>query len=118
LALNLQQLAMAGDEFWVTAAVPASRESSADDTGWGTLEPDSSVELADADLPDWFNELSSAEAPPEVRAHIYPSLVPIESEARRSRRSPFFLLAMALLGLTLLSLVVLVVYFLLNSTWF
>lgn len=118
LALNLRQLAMAGDEFWVTGPVPASEGPSQEDLDWGTLEPDDSVELADAELPEWLNELPAAAAPPEIKAHIYPSLVPIEPKSKRSRRGPFFVLAMAGLGLTLLSVVVLIVYLILSNTIF
>jgi hypothetical protein len=53
LALGLRQLALAGDAFWVaedTAMLPSSVEPS-------LLPPDASVELADAQLPDWLQEV-------------------------------------------------------------
>jgi hypothetical protein len=110
LALNLRQLAMAGEEFWVTSAVPAPDSPAQDGLAWGTLEPDESIELAEAELPDWLSELPVEEAPPEVRATVYPLLVPIEGKSRESRRHPLLMLVMALLGLLLIGLIALVVY--------
>jgi hypothetical protein len=116
LALNLRQLAMAGEEFWVTSAASASGGSAPDDLAWGTLEPDDSVDLAEADLPDWLDELPADAAPPDVKAHVYPSLVPIEDSSRPPRRSPLVVLAMMVLGLLLLALVAFVVYLLFNGS--
>jgi DNA-directed RNA polymerase subunit RPC12/RpoP len=67
LALTLQQLALAGDAFWIageTVPPPSSQELS-------FLVPDESVDLAPAELPDWLRELpaGSAECLSSVDAH-------------------------------------------------
>jgi hypothetical protein len=114
IALNLRQLALAGDDFWVTAAaaVPATPSGDAE---VGLLEPDESVVLADADLPDWLQELPTESAPSEVQAHVYPSLQPIEEEREFSRQGGLFTAMMLLLGLLLLGLVALVVFLLVGG---
>lgn len=102
IALNLRQLALAGGDFWVTAlGPPPAAPGSADQS---VLEPDESVRLDEADLPDWLKELSVEEAPPEVQAHTYPSLEPIAEGKRRQGR--FVVFVLLLLGLLLLSLIV------------
>ncbi len=115
IALSLRQLALAGDEFWVTAQAPVPPEAPPDNAESGLLEPDESVVLADADLPDWLRELPIDSAPSEVQAHIYPSLSPIEGESRPARRGRFFILTIVLLVLMLLSLVFVVVILLLGG---
>ena len=114
IALKLRQLALAGDDFWVTtaAAVPAAPPGDADAD---LLEPDESVVLADADLPDWLQELPTESAPAEVQARVYPSLEPIEGEREFSRQGGLFTALILLLGLLLLGLVVMVVYLLVSG---
>lgn len=102
IALRLKQLALAGDDFWVTASAaqaPASVESS-------LFEPDESVQLADAELPDWLQELPVETAPSDVEERIYPSLMPIQEQERGAGQQGRFLVIVILLtGLLLLSLV-------------
>jgi hypothetical protein len=114
IALNLRQLALAGDDFWVTAA-PAGPATSPAGADAGLLEPDESVVLADADLPDWLQELPTESAPAEVQAHVYPSLEPIEKEREFSRQGGLFTVMILLLGLLLLGLVVMVVFLLVGG---
>jgi hypothetical protein len=108
IALNLQQLALAGDDFWVSAR----SQQPADDTGIGLFEPDDSVVLADAELPDWLQELPKS-VPPDVEARIYPSLQPIHTQRQEMGQparfwAPFILLTMlTFLGLVLTILLVL-----------
>lgn len=115
IALNLRQLALAGDDFWVTAASPApSPPSEGGDAGiW---EPDPSVFLADAELPEWLQELPAQSAPEAVKAHVYPSLRPIEKEREYSGQGRLFSVVILLLGLLLLALVVIVVFLLFGGS--
>ncbi len=105
IALKLRQLALAGEDFWVTAASLASLEQPQENRDAGLREPDESVILAEADLPDWLNDLPLESAPAEVKAHIYPALRPIDEEPEAAPRR-FWGLAIVFLGLILLSLVV------------
>jgi len=104
IALNLQQLAQAGEDFWVSAGSPAPAPAGSADTGlWA---PDASVPLAQAEIPDWLAELPAASAPAEVKAHVYPSLTPIEVQDEPApRRGGFLTFVILLLAVLLLSLV-------------
>ena len=79
------------------------------------MEPDASVVLADAELPDWLKELPVESAPAEVQAHVYPSLTPIEEGERRTYRSAIFTLFLVVLGLLLLSLIAFVIFLLIGG---
>jgi len=109
IALRLQQLALAGDEFWVTAdtatAPPPPPEPSI------TWEPDESVQLSQAELPDWLREIAPESAPPpDVEARIYPALQPIEEE---QESKPNYLVILVLLMFILMLGVVALTVFLL-----
>ena len=80
IALQLQQLAMAGDTFWVTSG---GGESSSFEEQI-LLEPDEALDLADAEPPDWLQELSTESGPPEIGPRIYPALQPIKEEPKLS----------------------------------
>jgi hypothetical protein len=115
IALNLRQLALAGDDFWVTAATPASPAMPSGGADLGPVEPDASVVLADAELPNWLKELPVDSAPAEVQAHVYPSLTPIQERERGGSRRTILTLVLVLLVLLLLSLVVFVVVLLVRG---
>jgi DNA-directed RNA polymerase subunit RPC12/RpoP len=111
LALDLRQLAWAGEAFWVTgetALPPSSPEPS-------LLAPDESVELAHAELPDWLQELPAGSAPSEVQQHIYPALRPIQAQRAASRQRRFLIVVILLTGLLLLSVVLMALYVLLGG---
>jgi hypothetical protein len=112
IALQLRQLAQAGDSFWVTAGAaesPAGAEAS-------LFGPDESLQLAKAELPDWVRELSPKSAPPDVEARIYPSLRPLQQKGQGATGQGRFLMIVILLaGLLLLSLVVIAFFFLLRG---
>lgn len=114
IALNLRQLALAGDDFWVTAA-SASPDAPFEEPEAGTWEPDESVTLAEADLPEWLQELPSEPAPPTEQARVYPSLTPIEEEREFSRQGRPFTAVILLLGFLLLGLVFMVVFLLVGG---
>ena len=102
IALNLRQLALAGGDFWVAAMSPPRLAPEGVDQE--VLEPDESVQIDVANLPDWLRELSVEAAPPELQAHTYPSLEPIaEEEPRRGRAMVFVFLLLALLLLGLIA---------------
>jgi hypothetical protein len=112
IALELRQLAEAGDSFWVTAGVaesPAGVESI-------LFGPDESVELAEAELPEWMRELSPKSAPPDVEARIYPWLRPLDRKKQGAAGQGRFLIVVILLsGLLLLSLVFVTFFILLRG---
>jgi len=117
IALDLQQLAVAGDDFWVSAGAPEEVSDLPDDMEPALLEPDESVVLAEAEVPDWLRELPTDSAPAEVKAHIYPSLRPIieEPEQPVARQGRFLTPVFLLLALLLLGLVFVVVFLLLSG---
>ena len=117
IALDLQQLALAGQDFWVAAGT--SEQQSVFPEGMDPVqpEPDESLMLAEAEVPDWLKELPADSAPEEVKAHIYPSLKPIieESEEQPAEQGRLFAPVFVLLALLLLGLVVVVVFLLLSG---
>jgi hypothetical protein len=115
IALNLRQLAMAGEDFWVTAAAGTSAALAPDSAEAALLGPDESVRLAEADLPDWLGELPTQAAPAEVQARIYPALEPIQVDQASSRGGRFLSVVIALLALLLLSLIALALFFLIQG---
>lgn len=116
IALDLQQLAVAGDDFWVSAGAPEQPSDLPDDMEPALLEPDESVVLAEAEVPDWLRELPTDSAPAEVKAHIYPSLRAIEeTEQPVVRQGRFLTPVFLLLALLLLGLVFVVVFLLLSG---
>ncbi|MGD8794948.1 MAG: hypothetical protein PVF47_20540, partial [Anaerolineae bacterium] len=112
IALNLLQLSMAGDDFWVTTApsAPAPEEPEP-----GFLTPNESMMLEDAELPDWLEELSDEEAPVEVKERIYPALRPVEGQPTATGPNRFFLLVVVLMGVLLLGLLALTIFLLVQG---
>jgi hypothetical protein len=99
----------------VTAATPASPAMPSDGAELSLVEPDASVVLVDAELPDWLKELPVDSAPAEVQAHVYPSLTPIQEGERGSSQRTVLTLVFVLLVLLLLSLVVFAVVLLVRG---
>ena len=111
IALQLRQLAQAGDSFWVTgsgAESPVGVEAS-------LFGPDESLQLAKAELPDWVRELSPQSAPPDIEERIYPSLRPLQKERGAVGQGRFLMIVILLAGLLLLSLVFIAFFFLLRG---
>jgi hypothetical protein len=108
LALHLRQLALAGDDFWVTSDTPAP-SAGPEET---VFQPDDSVALAAPELPDWLQELST-KGLPETESHIYPALQPIVQEREGSLRNSSFLavviifMLVLMLGLMFLTILIL-----------
>ena len=111
IALQLQQLAKAGDTFWVTSG--GSETSSLEESV--LLEPDETLDLADAEPPDWLQEIPAGSAPPEIEPRIYPALEPIEQAPTGSRRNLFFTVVILLMFLLLVGMVVVALYVLLGG---
>lgn len=112
LAVQLRQLALAGDVFWVTSEA-AARPAAPEEMVLGS--PDESVVLEAPELPDWLQELPPASAPGEAGPHIYPALKPIPNPKEGSRQRRFLVLVILLLGLMLLNLVFLALYVVLHG---
>jgi hypothetical protein len=115
IALSLRQLSLAGDDFWVTAATPAPPVATRDGSQVTMLAPDESIPLAGAELPDWLQELPTDSAPDEVKAHVYPSLRPIEEQSRPIQQGRFLMAVFVVLGLVLLALVFVVIFLLMRG---
>jgi len=111
IALNLRQLAMAGDDFMITSTTappsPAAARvpvvAAAEDTL--ALAPDESIELEAPELPDWLEELPKTRAPREVRERIYPTLRPVESNEATQDQGRYLVAVVILLTLALVGLV-------------
>jgi len=110
LALNLRQLAMAGDAFWVTteATEPAS------DLDASPFAPDETVTLAAPELPDWLQELPAREAPPEVESRIYPALQPIRDNRQAASGNTFLIVVVIFMFVLMVGLVALSLFVLLG----
>jgi len=115
IALDLHQLALAGDDFWVAGGALEDPAELAEGVEPALPEEDELVALAEADLPDWLKELPTDSAPAEVKAHIYPSLTPIEAPEPPAKQGRFLLPVFLLLALFLLGLVLVVVFLLLSG---
>ena len=115
IALDLQQLALAGQGFWVSDATFEQASELPESMEPGLFEPDESVALAEAEVPDWLKELPADSAPAEVKAHIYPSLRPIEEVEEPARQGRFLTPIFVLLALLLLGLVAFVAFLLLGG---
>jgi hypothetical protein len=116
IALDLQQLALAGQDFWVSAGTLEQLSVQPEGIELAQLEPDESVVLAEAEVPDWLKELPAESAPAEVKGHIYPSLRPIEEEVEEpARQGRLMMPIFVLLALLLLGLVAVVVFLLLTG---
>ncbi len=111
IALDLHQLAIAGNDFWVSASPLEPLE----ETESTALEPDQSVVLVEAELPDWLKELPDDPMPAEAKPHIYPSLRPIEEVEQPVVRGRFITPVFLFLALLLLALVSVVVFLLVSG---
>jgi RNA polymerase subunit RPABC4/transcription elongation factor Spt4 len=98
LALHLRQLAMAGDDFWVTSG-PATPLSGPEEA---VLQPDESVALAAPELPDWLEELPVEAPAAEGEPRVYPALRPIVQERESPARNNVFLIVVVVFMLVLL----------------
>jgi hypothetical protein len=115
IALDLQQLALAGADFWVATAEFEAPSELSDAEESTLLEPDESVVLAEAELPIWLKELPVDSAPDGTQAHIYPSLKPIEEPEQPPAQGRFFTPVFVFLALLLFALVFAVVFLLLRG---
>jgi hypothetical protein len=111
IALNLSQLALAGDDFMITSAAtppspaPARAPVPAASLDTFSFAPDESIKLEDPELPDWLEELPKTRAPREVRERIYPTLRPVESGDAAGGQGRYLVAVVILLTLTLVGIV-------------
>ncbi|MBN1661120.1 MAG: hypothetical protein JXA93_22190 [Anaerolineae bacterium] len=121
IALNLRQLALAGEDFMVTSAAtppsPAPARAPLPTASPDTFSfvPDESIKLEDPELPDWLEELPKTRAPREVRERIYPTLRPVESGEAAGSQGRYLVAVVILLTLTLVGLVGFVLLLLLRA---
>lgn len=108
IALHLRQLALAGDDFYVTSAgLPALARPAEVEPDF--FSEDESQPLEVAEVPDWLQELPVESAPPQVRERIYPALQPVEKQRTGAWQGRFLTFLVVLMGLLLLGLVVMAV---------
>lgn len=110
LALNLRQLAMAGDAFWVTSE--ATEPSTSPEPT--IFAPDETVALAAPELPDWLQELPTQEAPAEVESRIYPALQPIRGSRQAASGNAFLVVVVIFMFILMIGLVALSLFILLS----
>lgn len=104
IALHLRQLALAGDDFWVTSpSTPAETAPAEIDSSF--FFEDESLELEEAELPDWLHELPVEWAPDQVRERVYPALRPMQERQADARQGNFLIYLILLMGLLLVGLV-------------
>jgi hypothetical protein len=115
IALHLRQLALAGDDFWVTAASAPPAEPADVVEEAAPLEPDEEMVLEKADLPDWLQQLPAASRADEAKERVYPSLQPIVDEPRSARQGRFLVVVVVLMGLLLVGLVAVGALFLMQG---
>jgi len=111
IAPTLQQLALAGDAFWVTEETAASSSSPEPDL----LAPDQAIDLAEGHIPDWLHELAAEPAPAKVEARVYPALQPLEEATAGTRQMRFLVVAILLMGALFLGLLAAVAIILLRA---
>lgn len=102
-ALNLQQLAVAGADFWVAGS------GAPEAAPW---QPDEATTLAAPDLPDWLKELPRSQAPADVQERIYPALRPLEDQPAAPRQNRFLVVVIVLMAAILIGLVAVAVFLL------
>lgn len=111
MALNLQQLAVAGADFWVTGSGAPPAAAPRDEVG-ATWEPDEATPLAAPELPDWFSELPREQAPAEVQERVYPALRPLEAQPAARGQSRYLILVVLLMAAILVGLVAVAIFLL------
>jgi hypothetical protein len=111
IGLHLRQLALAGDAFWITALEESPTPPAPSSGEPSVLEPDESVQLAHADLPDWMSEIPAPPAPAKAEPRIYPALKPIEPEPGQSSQRNFLAITILLMLVMLAGLVFMAILF-------
>jgi hypothetical protein len=114
IALELRQLAMAGDTFWMTAEPDTGKGRAGLDDLFGAefdslLQDDESVRLDDGELPDWLQELASASEQSLAEPRVYPSLEPIKPERRKTGPGALFVVLILLMFVLMLGMVALTI---------
>jgi hypothetical protein len=111
MALNLQQLAVAGADFWVAGSGAPPAAAALDDAGTA-WQADQAAPLVAPELPDWLSELPREQAPAEVQERIHPALRPLEAQPAARGQSRFLILVVLLMGVMLIGLVAVAVFLL------
>jgi hypothetical protein len=111
MALSLQQLALAGADFWV-ADGGAPLPGATDDEVLGSWELDEGRSLATPELPDWLQELPRRKPPAEGEERVHPTLRPLEAQPAGRRGSRFVVVVVLLMGVMLIGLVAVTLFLL------
>ena len=118
IGLHLRQLALAGDTFWVASGAPTPAVATPAPAEMPVLEPDESVELAQADLPDWLRDMpgvSAAAASARPEQKIYPALKPLAAQPAQHSQRRFLVAVLVLILFMLVGIVIMAVLVALRS---
>lgn len=116
IALHLRQLAMAGDDFWVTSSgIPD--EATSPDSEPDFLNEEDLQKLEGAELPDWLQEVPAPAELDGARVRVYPALRPVPPGQPAATQGRFLVFLILLMGLMLLGLVVITVLALVQAGW-
>jgi hypothetical protein len=115
IALHLRQLALAGDDFWVTSQAASPQPAPAEIESDFFFE-DESLEIEEAELPDWLHELPVETAPAQVRERVYPALRPMQERQADGVQSNFVIYLILLMGLLLVGLVAVTILVLVQAS--
>jgi hypothetical protein len=116
IALHLGQLALAGDDFWVTSPITPG-EASPPDSEPDFLDEEDLRQLESAELPDWLEELPAAAELDGARVRVYPALRPVPAGQPAAGQGRFIAVLILLVAVMLLGLVVITVLVLLQAGW-
>jgi hypothetical protein len=116
IALDLRQLALAGGEFWVTSSAIPTGSSSAESEPDFLAEEDL-LQLEEAELPDWLQEMPAMAELDSARVRVYPALRPVPPVQGGVIQSRFLVSLILLMGLMLLGLVVITILVLIQAGW-
>lgn len=115
IALHLRQLALAGDDFWVTS-LAAPDEPAPVETDSDFFFEDASLAIEEAELPDWLHELPVETAPAQVRERVYPALRPMQERQAGGVQRNFLMYLILLMGLMLVGLVAVTILVLVQAS--
>ncbi len=118
VALNLRQLSLAGDTFWVASGMPGGGATEPSPADVEPFPPMDAAALSPAELPDWLAEMSppaAAPALPPPESRLYPKLGPIEKEPRPPSQRGFMVAVLVLMLVMFLGLAFIILFIMLRT---
>lgn len=116
IALHLRQLALAGGDFWVTSpGIPGEASPQEGDPDF--LAEEELLQLEEAELPEWLEEVPATAALDGARMRVYPALRPVPPGRTGAIQGRFLTFLILLMGLMLLGLVVITLFVLIQAGW-